>query len=187
MRTHGQIELSTPAASAGRRRSILPLRASTLRFLPVFLAVLSGLCLRAADLTNAAAAPFATPSLPDAGPSLLRVLGALALVIGLFLGGAWLYRNGRQIGLRRGRAPRLNILEVRSLGGRQSVFVVGYDQQRFLLGSTPAGINLLSHLPAAAEEEAANGDSAAQPSFAQALVQVLKGQTSAASKPGGSK
>src|SRR5262249_48104904 len=77
-----------------------------------------------------------TPVLADAGPSLLRVMGALALVLGVFLGGVWLFRNGRNLRFGRGRANRLNVLEVRSLGGRHALYVVGYDQERFLLGST---------------------------------------------------
>lgn len=129
-----------------------------------------------ADTTNLV---FASPSLPDAAPSLLRVVGALALVIGLFLGCVWVFRNGRHLAVRRGRAPRLNILEVRSLGARQSIYVVGYEQQRFLLGSTPAGINLISHLPPASEQETPV-ESSATLSFSQALTQVLRGQSGGA-------
>ena len=44
-----------------------------------------------AQSTNAVATPLTVPNLPDAGLSLLRVFGALALVIGVFLGGAWLF------------------------------------------------------------------------------------------------
>jgi flagellar biosynthetic protein FliO len=122
-------------------------------------------------------------TLPDAGPSLLRVIGALVLVIGLFLGCVWVFRNGRQFAIRKGRAPRLNILEVRSLGARQAIYVVGYEQQRFLLGSTPAGINLLSHLPNTSETEAPADPNVAV-SFSQALAQVLRGQPN---PPGGAK
>jgi flagellar biogenesis protein FliO len=131
-----------------------------------------------AETTNTLSYHLSSPSLPDAGPSLLRVLGALALVIGLFLGGAWFFRNGRQLAFRHGRAPRLNVLESRSLGGRHALYVVAYDQERFLLGSTPAGISLLSQLPSAPESESeSQGQPAPGLSFAQSLAQVLKGQT----------
>ncbi|HTJ00962.1 MAG TPA: flagellar biosynthetic protein FliO [Dongiaceae bacterium] len=130
--------------------------------------------------TNAvpAASPFAPEPLPNAFPSVLRVAGALALVIGIFLGGVWLYRNWQRLALQRGgRVPRLNILETRSLGGRHAIYVVGYDQERFLLASTPAGVNLLSHLPSATEgETAAPTAPAGHLSFSQALAQVLKGK-----------
>jgi flagellar biogenesis protein FliO len=93
------------------------------------------------------------PSLPDAGVSFIRVIGALALVIGLFLGGVWFFKNWQRLAVQRGRAPKLNILETRSLGGRQAIFVVGYNQERFLISSSPTGVNLLSHLPTVTEGE----------------------------------
>jgi flagellar biogenesis protein FliO len=122
-----------------------------------------------------------SPSLPDAAPSLVRVLGALALVIGLFLGGVWLFRNWQRLGVRRGSGPKLNVLEARSLGGRQSIYVIAYEQERFLLSATPAGIHLLSHLPASAEvaervEPASPteaGITAIPIAFDQALAQIL--------------
>jgi len=130
---------------------------------------------RAFAQTNA---PAALPTvLPSVGPSLLRVSGAFVLVIALFLGGVWLFKNWQRLALQRGgRAPRLNVLEVRSLGGRQALYVVAYEQERFLLSASPNGVNLLSHLPAG---EAALPDAAKNPppsSFAQALSQVLKGK-----------
>ena len=36
-------------------------------------------------------APVTAPPFPEAGVSLLRVTGALVLVLGLFLGGAWFF------------------------------------------------------------------------------------------------
>jgi flagellar biogenesis protein FliO len=130
----------------------------------------------AATLTNNLSASLSSASLPETGPSLLRVLGALSLVLGLFLGGAWLVRNGRFSVLGHRRSAKLNLLETRSLGGRQALHVVAYGQERFLIGSTPAGINLLSHLapPADGEDPAATQTAPVIP-FAQALAQVLRG------------
>jgi len=117
----------------------------------------------------------AAPPFPDAGISLLRVTGALALVLGLFLGGAWLFKNWQRLAIQRGRQPKLNILETRSLGGRQAVFVVGYERQRFLVATSPAGVNLLSHLPDAETGGNEPAEAPAGPmSFGQALSQVLK-------------
>jgi flagellar biogenesis protein FliO len=120
--------------------------------------------------------PLTVPSaFPDTTGSLIRVMGALALVLGIFLGGAWLFKNWQRLGIQRGRQPKLNILETRSLGARQAVFVVAYERQRFLVATSPAGVNLLSHLP---DSEAAEPESAEKPgapmSFGQALAQVLK-------------
>ncbi len=128
-----------------------------------------------AETTNAAV--VMAPNLPDVGGSLLRVLGALGLVIGLFLGGVWLFRNWQRLALRRGgTAPRLNVLEVRSLGGRHALYVVGYEQERFLLASSPAGVNLLSHLPSADEAEPSAESPTQAGSFPRALAQMLRGK-----------
>jgi flagellar biogenesis protein FliO len=65
--------------------------------------------------------------------------------------------------------PKLNVLESKSLGGRHVVYVVGYEEQRFLLGSSPTGIQMLAHLPEGeetVEEQPALG-------FMQSLQQVL--------------
>jgi flagellar biogenesis protein FliO len=118
-------------------------------------------------------------TLPDTGASILRVLGALVLVISLFLGGVWLFRNWQRLAVRKGRAPRLSVLEVKSLGQRQAIYVVGYQQQRILLASSPAGITLLTHLPEEEEAKtaAATATGSAAPavrmSFAEAFQQVL--------------
>lgn len=129
----------------------------------------------AAVTSPAATAPLTAPQLPDAGLSIIRVFGALALVIGLFLGGVWLFRNWQRLTTKGGRAPRLNVIETRSLGSKQAIFVVGYEQERFLIASSPAGINLLSHLPQATEEEAKEAaDKAPVQNFAQTLAHMLK-------------
>ena len=131
--------------------------------------------LSASAETNPVTAPLVAPSLPNAGVSFLRVMGALALVIGIFLGGVWLFKNWQRLAIRQGRAPKLNILESRSLGGRHAIYVIGYEQERFLISSSPGGINLVSHLPAAPESEVniAVGNPSV-PTFTQALAHVLK-------------
>ncbi|HUA68726.1 MAG TPA: flagellar biosynthetic protein FliO [Candidatus Saccharimonadales bacterium] len=127
--------------------------------------------------TNLASVPLVAPSLPNAAASFLRVIGALALVIGIFLAGVWLFKNWQRLAVQRGRGPKLNILETRSLGGRHVIYVVGYEQERFLISSSPGGVNFLSHLPAATDNEAA-GDAGNPPipTFTQALSKVLKGK-----------
>jgi flagellar biogenesis protein FliO len=132
--------------------------------------------LSTAAQTNAyTAAPLTVPSLPDTGVSFLRVMGALALVIGIFLAGVWLFKNWQRLAIQRGHAPKLSVLEVRSLGGRHSIFVIGYEQERYLISSSPGGVNLLSHLPAATEADKSS-TTTTPPTFTQALSQVLKGK-----------
>jgi len=126
----------------------------------------------AAQSTN----PMSLPApMPDVGLSLLRVLGALAVVLAVFLGGVWLFRNWQRLVIHRGRSPRLNVLEVRSLGGRHALYVIGYEQERFLVASSPAGVSLVSHLQSADPDGPAEVNPAAA-SFAQTLVQTLKGK-----------
>jgi flagellar biogenesis protein FliO len=121
-----------------------------------------------------AAALTALPgALPDAGYSVLRVFGALIVVIAIFFGGVWVFRNWQGFTLRKGGAPRLNVIEVRSLGQRHALYVVGYDHQRMLLASSPAGVTLVSHLPAAEDGGAATAPMP-QPSFAEAFQQVFQ-------------
>jgi flagellar biogenesis protein FliO len=111
-----------------------------------------------------------TSALPDMGASLLRVVGALVVVLALFLGGVWLFKNWQRLTMRKGAAPKLTVLEVRSLGQRQAIYVVGYEQQRMLIASSSSGVALLSHLPSADAEPLPE---APKLSFAQAFQQVL--------------
>jgi flagellar biogenesis protein FliO len=104
------------------------------------------------------------------GFSVLRVLGALALVLALFFAGIWLFRNWQRFVSRTGRAPKLSILEVKSLGNRHSLYVVGYERQRMLLASSPGGITLVSQLPETAADETS---SPPQLGFAETLQHVL--------------
>jgi flagellar biogenesis protein FliO len=110
---------------------------------------------------------LAGDSLPSVGFSVVRLIGALALVIALFLGGVWLYRNRQRLAFRRGSTPRLSVLEVKSLGQRQALFLIGYQDQRLLLASSPTGMSLICHLPAEDEPTA-------QPDFGPDLDQALR-------------
>jgi len=114
--------------------------------------------------------PAPIGSAPDMLGPVLRMGGALLLVIGLFLTCVWLFKNWQRLACRRGALPKLSVLEVKSLGQRQAIYVVGYEQQRMLLASSPAGVVLLSHLP---EEDAVKTVPATRFSFAEAFQQVL--------------
>lgn len=123
-----------------------------------------------AQITNAApAAPLA----PDTGLSVLRVIGALLFVLALFFGGVWLFKNWQRFNRRLpgARVARLNILEMKPLGNRQALYVVGYDRQRLLIATSPTNIALLSALPDAEATTAAEPPS--PPSFLAAFQQVL--------------
>ncbi|HEY2951222.1 MAG TPA: flagellar biosynthetic protein FliO [Verrucomicrobiae bacterium] len=139
----------------GRHRALFPLGAFLL-----------GADLAFSQNTNSAPSPTA---LPDMGFSLLRVFGSLILVLALFLAGIWLFKNWQRLALPKGRSPKLSILEVKPLGGRHALYLVAYEQQRFLISSSPTGINLLTHLPEADTAEVLQPI----PTFTQTLQRVL--------------
>jgi flagellar biogenesis protein FliO len=124
--------------------------------------------------------PLATNAVPTVGlppsPSLVlplvRMAGALALVMALVFGAQWFLRHGRKLGLARGGAPRLNVVEVKSLGHRHALYVIGYERQRMLVATSPAGVSLLSQLPDS-EGVTAEPNQAPLVSFADALMQTL--------------
>ena len=122
--------------------------------------------------------PPMSAALPDAGFSVIRVFGALALVLALFFGGVWIFKNWRRLALQRGgRAPQLQVMEVRPLGNRHVLYVVGYQQQRMLIAASPNGVALVSHLPAADLSEPIPGPvlpAVPSPSFVDALQQMIR-------------
>jgi flagellar biogenesis protein FliO len=132
----------------------------------------------ATDLTSPVVSTNAlpTPPLPDmaaTASSFFRVLGALALVLAVFFGGVWMFRHWQRTASAQGHAPKLNILETKSLGQRHALYVVGYEQQRLLIAASPAGVTMLTTLPAAttnATEEAP----VAKTNFTDALRQALQ-------------
>ena len=161
--------LEPPGARRGRRLAAALQRGGTALMLS------PTLLLAAPVSTNL---PPMNTALPDAGFSVLRVFGALALVLALFLGGVWLFKNWRRLALQRGgRAPQLQVMEVRPLGQRHVLYVVGYQQQRMLLAASPAGVALVSHLPAADAAELVTDPTLPAPNFVEALQQMVRQRT----------
>jgi flagellar biogenesis protein FliO len=157
-----------PGFPKARSRSLAVARDFVPRALTVaFLAAFN----LAAETINPGPAPALSDALPNTGASIFRLLGAFILVVAIFLAGVWLFRNWQRLALQKGGGAKLNLIEVKSLGQRQAIYVVGYEQQRLLVASSPAGVTLLSHLPdAGAAEKAAP---VASLSFTEALQHVL--------------
>lgn len=101
---------------------------------------------------------LAPPPIPELGESFFRVFGALTIVLAVFLAGVWLFRNWQRLPIARNPRSQLRILEGKSLGNRQALFVVGYRNQRLMIGTSAAGIALITHLP---EEEPGEAEEAA--------------------------
>lgn len=123
-----------------------------------------------ADGTNAAAAAMPVPS---AGVALVRMAGSLAVVIALFFGGVWCFRNVHRLKPAGGKIKerKLQVLEGKTLGPRQAVYVVAYEQQRMLIGASAQGLSLLTHLPECTEKP--SPDSIVPVSFGEALLHAL--------------
>jgi flagellar biogenesis protein FliO len=111
--------------------------------------------------------------LPDVATSAIRMLGSLVFVMALFFGGVWAFKNWRRLTVVTGRPQKLQIIEARSLGNRNALYVVGYEQQRMLVASSGNGVTLLSHLPAGEEESQKAPETTPASHFAQALQQVF--------------
>ena len=121
----------------------------------------------------------AIPPLPGSAAvafSLFRVLGALAIVLAVFFGGVWLFRNWQRTVVARGQSPKLNIIETRSLGQRHAIYLIGYEQQRLLIAASPAGVTMLTTLPVASAEPA-EAAPIAKSSFTAALRQALQSKS----------
>lgn len=149
-----------------------PVTAYRGRLVALGVALCFGLAALGADTTNAVASlPLTAPATPSLLGPLVRMFGAVALVLGLLFGVQWWLRQNRRSGLGRNPANHLNVLEVKSLGHRHVLYVVGYEQQRLLVATSPAGVSLLTTLPEATVE--AGTPPAPVVSFADALMQVV--------------
>lgn len=106
------------------------------------------------------------------GAAVFRMLGSLLFVVALFFGGAWCFRNMHRF--RQAGAPqrKLQVLEARTLGARQAVYVVAFEQQRMLIGSSAQGLTLLTHLPDGTPQSEST-PSIVPVSFGEALMQAL--------------
>ena len=110
-------------------------------------------------------------AVPSMGVAIFRMVGSLAIVIALFFVGAWLFRNMHRFKNKRMNERKLQVLEGKSIGPRQAIYVVAYEEQRLLIGSTAQGITLLTHLPEGPPQPA--GERNVPVSCGEALMQAL--------------
>ena len=88
---------------------------------------------------------------PDLWPSFWRMLGALAVVLALVGGLAWLLRRGALV---KRRASGIGIESAIALGERRSLVIVAVEGRRLLLGLAPGSIALVTELQARPFEQA---------------------------------
>ena len=110
----------------------------------------------AAERGNALATPAPLRASPPAPglEELGRLLGYITLLAAL--AGAAIYLIKFGLPLRRGRSKeerKLQVLEMRPLGNRQFLIVVGYEETRMLLGVTPGKIDYLCPLDSTAASQ----------------------------------
>jgi len=95
-----------------------------------------------------AQAPPPAPYAQRSGATTTLVL-YLALLVGLFAGGAYLLRNGFTLFQPKMKGVRkLQISETRMLGNRQFLIVAEYEDRKMLLGVCPGRIDYLATLSA---------------------------------------
>jgi len=110
-------------------------------------------------------------SAPSLGVAIFRMIGSLASVVALIFAGAWFYRNMHRFRQPGAAQRKLHVVEARTLGARQALYVICFEQQRFLVGSSPQGLTLLTHLPDGAPQTEA--ERIVPVSFGEALMQAL--------------
>lgn len=140
-----------------------------------FFVLLFSLALNGLVCAAEKSAPLTAPAGPSLAGSLLRLLGGLLVVFGIFLGVIWLLKRAPMLARKGGDTRKLNVLEVRTLAPRQALYVIGYQRQRYLLASTPTGVSLLTALPAAESDEMPDGNNTSA-GFAAALLQAVQKQ-----------
>jgi len=81
-----------------------------------------------------------------AGPSALRALGSMVLVVGLAGGGLWAFRRWGANKLPGSGGARLKVEETLALGDRRFVSILKVDEERFLIALSPQGLSLMTRL-----------------------------------------
>ena len=109
---------------------------------------------------------------------MVRIIGALMIVMAVLLGGAWWFRKSRLFGLVPAQSSHLSVIETRSLGSRHALHVVEYGSKRFLIADSPAGTNYLTDLEKLEEDATEELDEVAEKfspgSFAGKLKTLLE-------------
>ena len=133
-----------------------------------------GLTLVFTVAAESAPSAAAAPVVPSMGAAVFRMVGSLAIVIAILFAGAWLYRNMHRFKAGQTNQRKLQVLEGKSVGPRQARYVVAYEQQRLLIGSTAQGLTLLTHLPEGEAQAATSSTERIVPvSFGEALMHAL--------------
>ena len=110
---------------------------------------------------------------PDLLPNVWRMFGALAVVLVLLAGAAWLLRRGV---LGRRAQGGLGVESMLALGERRSLAIVTVEGRRLLVGLAPNNVSLVTELGLASPKPAGGGGTT--PSFDAAFAKALDGRES---------
>ncbi len=125
-------------------------------------------------------ATSATPTTPvtvahvnePATSPLIQVSGALLGIIVLILAAAWVVKRVMPGAMRNQPASGLKVSASASLGARERVVIVNFEDARLVLGVTAQQVTLLHKLPPASAEN--QPPQAAAPEFASLMKNMLK-------------
>lgn len=104
------------------------------------------------------------PAMPDSGPSLVRTLGGLGIVLALITAGYFAARRfAPRYFAKRDAHRSLRLVENLAMGEKRSVAIIAVEDRHYLIGNTPNGITLLAAIPGtfAQPEEPAEADARA--------------------------
>jgi len=140
-------------------------------------AIMVARCVLGADLALADTAKFADPqavnSLPVSGVSSVGyVTLALAIVLGLIYGAAWLLRRMKTFN--GGTKQSMQVMESIAVGAKERVVLVRVKNQQVLLGISPGRVNMLLDLGKVDEAPAAESPVPANPTQVPSFKQLLK-------------
>ncbi len=102
-------------------------------------------CFVAAGSARAAQVAAPPPALPSAGGSLLTVILGLAVVLGMIVAVAWLFK--RLSGGVLGMSSRVRVMGGAMVGPKERVVIVEVEGEWLVLGVTAQQVNLLNKLP----------------------------------------
>jgi flagellar protein FliO/FliZ len=102
----------------------------------------NGLSSSTLSSTVAPSQKIVSPQLPDTSDQLIQVTLALALVVGVIYGAAWLFKRSKVLSPSSGIPMR--ILSVLPMGVKEKIILVEVGGKQLLLGMTPHQINTLA-------------------------------------------
>lgn len=109
----------------------------------------------------------------DYGPTLLQLVGALILVVGIIYASVWLMKR-YSTGKIAGGGNLISIVERRHLTPKQAIYLVKVGEKHLLIGASESGLSKLSdiEIPEIRQAPQAKGNATSISKFSQILRQA---------------